>query len=315
MIGWRASAPVVIVVATIATTAAAQNPTDQPVFRSRATAVSLDVSVRRGNRPAAGLTAADFTVTDNGVAQTVEQAFSNIVPVDVTLVIDASGSTSAIFDDIRRNTQQILALLRPTDRARVLVIKTGPYELVPLRPVGRGLVLPAERVPGVGSAIYDAIAAGLVSRADPDRRRLLVVITDGADTDSVTSVETLEQVARRMDTVLHIILVSPQLGPDPALPTRRPPVTFALDGPLELLARLPAVTGGALHLPRYDAITGAINAVRSIREVLDEFRQSYVIQYTPRNVTTGSWHTVVVRVKDIEQRNVRSRAGYFDAGQ
>jgi hypothetical protein len=40
-----------------------------------------------------------------------------------------------------------------------------------------------------------------------------------------------------------------------------------------------------------------------------------VIQYTPRNVTTGSWHTVVVRVKDIEQRNVRSRAGYFDAGQ
>jgi Ca-activated chloride channel family protein len=313
MIGWRLSAAVVIVGATIAATAAAQDRPDPPVFRSRATAVSLDVSVRRGNRPATGLTAADFAVTDNGVAQTVEQVFANVVPIDATLVIDASGSTSAIFEDIRRNTQQILGLLRPTDRARVLVIKTGPYELLSLRPVGRGLMLPAERVPGVGSAIYDAIAAGLVTRTDPDRRRLLVVITDGADTDSVTSVETLEQIARRMDTVLHIILVSSQLGPDPALPTRRPVVTFALDGPLELLARLPAVTGGALHPPRYDPITGAINAVRSIREVLDEFRQSYVIQYTPRNVTTGSWHAVVVRVKDIDPRNVRSRAGYFDA--
>ena len=54
-----------------------------PLFRSRATAVSLDVSVRRRNRPVNGLSAADFEVTDNGVTQTVEQAFNNVAPIDV----------------------------------------------------------------------------------------------------------------------------------------------------------------------------------------------------------------------------------------
>ena len=44
------------VVATVAAAAAQQEPQAPPVFRARTTAVSLDVSVKRGNRPVPGLT-------------------------------------------------------------------------------------------------------------------------------------------------------------------------------------------------------------------------------------------------------------------
>ena len=45
----------------------------QTTFRSGVEVVELDVSVTRGGVPVAGLTARDFALTDNGVAQDVAQ--------------------------------------------------------------------------------------------------------------------------------------------------------------------------------------------------------------------------------------------------
>jgi hypothetical protein len=154
---------------TMSVAAARQDRQDQPVFRARTTAVSLDVSVKRGNRPVTGLTAADFQVTDNGVPQMVEQAFTEALPIDVTLIIDASGSTAARIDEIRRNAREVLGLLRPDDRARVLIIEEIPYELLPLQRVGSGIVVPGERLHGGLSSVHDTILAGLVARPDPVR--------------------------------------------------------------------------------------------------------------------------------------------------
>jgi hypothetical protein len=305
---------------TMPVAAARQDRQDQPVFRARATAVSLDVSVKRGNRPVVGLTAADFQVTDNGVPQVVEQAFTDAVPIDVTLIIDASGSTAALIDEIRRNAREVLGLLRPDDRARVLIIEEIPYELLPLQRVGNGIVLPRDppgRVLGGLSSVHDTILAGLVARPDPDRRRLLVAITDGLDNKGVTSVRSLEDVARRSDTVLHVISVraptadtGPRLASSPTFRRYQP-----TKPEMELFESLPALTGGVFHGPppliSWFGIN--INAVAAIREAIEEFRQSYVIQYTPRDVASGVWHDVVVRVKGIDPRGVRSRAGYFDA--
>ena len=77
----------------------------------------------------------------------------------------------------------------------------------------------------------------------------------------------------------------------------------------ELFETLPALTGGAFHGPgRWGR---NVNAVDRIRDVIAEFRQSYVIQYTPRDVAPGGWHEVVVRVKGVDRDGVRTRAGYF----
>ena len=62
------------------------------VFRSSVEVVEIDVSVMRGNQPVQGLTSSDFTLTDNGVAQQVESVLVDRLPLNVTLVLDASRS-------------------------------------------------------------------------------------------------------------------------------------------------------------------------------------------------------------------------------
>ena len=45
-------------------------------------------------------------------------------------------------------------------------------------------------------------------------------------------------------------------------------------------------------------------------DVLDEFRQRYLVSYTPRGVSKGGWHRLEVRVRG-HNATVKARAGYF----
>src|SRR5687768_17731231 len=74
----------------------------QPVFRSAADAVTVNVSVRRSNRPVTDLRARDFVVRDNGVTQTVAALVYEKLPVDVTVLLDVSGSVAGlVLDQLR----------------------------------------------------------------------------------------------------------------------------------------------------------------------------------------------------------------------
>ena len=44
--------------------------------------------------------------------------------------------------------------------------------------------------------------------------------------------------------------------------------------------------------------------------VLQEFRQRYVLSYTPEGVSTTGWHTIEVKLKG-RSGDVRARRGYF----
>jgi hypothetical protein len=58
-----------------------------------------------------------------------------VMPIDVTLVVDISGSTTSIAGRIRHDTNRILGFLRPIDRVRVLTIDTTVHEILPLQSV------------------------------------------------------------------------------------------------------------------------------------------------------------------------------------
>lgn len=64
----------------------------QARFRSGTDAVLVDVEVTSGGRPVAGLTAADFELTDSGVVQQVNVMSFADVPVSLLLVLDTSSS-------------------------------------------------------------------------------------------------------------------------------------------------------------------------------------------------------------------------------
>ena len=74
----------------------------QRVFRAATELVSISVSVKRGNAPVATLTAGDFKLFDNDVAQTIEALSIESIPLDVTLMMDTSGSTAGSLDRMLR---------------------------------------------------------------------------------------------------------------------------------------------------------------------------------------------------------------------
>jgi hypothetical protein len=71
----------------------------------------------------------------------------------------------------------------------------------------------------------------------------------------------------------------------------------------ETLKRAAAATGGDVRYLR--------DAVGAFKIILDEFRTSYVLRYTPQGVPRDGWHELDVRVTKPGTMTVRARKGYF----
>jgi VWFA-related protein len=189
----------------------------QPQFRADADLVSVDVAVHRGGSPVRNLTASDFRVTDNGVPQRIEVVEAAAMPVDVTLVVDLSARTSGALsgamsedqhrEQLTRVIAQMTAILRPTDRLRLLTSDTYIAQVIPLKPVAD---LSAETRFSPPAALglastYDTLTAALVRADEPGRRHLVVAWAKPVDTISVVDASMLRTIAARSDAVLHVV--------------------------------------------------------------------------------------------------------------
>ena len=70
-----------------------------PVFRGGTEVVSVDVTVRSNGQAVDGLRAGDFVVRDNNVVQQVEAVDASAMPLDVTILADASGGSSGSWSN------------------------------------------------------------------------------------------------------------------------------------------------------------------------------------------------------------------------
>jgi hypothetical protein len=194
-------------------TVAAQIQTP-PTFRARADAVTVNVSVRRGNQPVEGLAASDFTLLDNGIPRTVASISIAEIPLDVTCLYGVGVWSSGNVRQFRMDVGRMAQLLRPIDRLRVLEYGTRVAEVFALQPtIGQSVTAhldqfraAASSITGGWTALYDGIAAALIQPVPSDRRQLVVAFYDGRDTISITSPARLDAVARRTEAVLHVQL-------------------------------------------------------------------------------------------------------------
>ena len=121
----------------------AQSP---QTFRASTDVVMVDVSVRKGNTPVTGLTAADFDLRDNGVRQEIETVESKAVPIDLSIIVDVSGEpqrpwvkptpVSKIAGEVDERVRQLTELLRDGDRVRLFAVDTDLQQVWSLQPAG-----------------------------------------------------------------------------------------------------------------------------------------------------------------------------------
>jgi len=300
----------VLVVVLFASTASATAERGQQVFRSGVQTVFVDVSVMKGHTPVTELRAEDFSLSDNGAPQRVEAVAATGIPLDVSLVVDAThsgqlsgtGLNAANWTDVQRSVRQIAATLRTDDRLQLITFAADVVETRPMSPVGTPESIAVAMMGPFSDryAITPALLKALTAPVASDRRHLVVVFALGSGKPTVAPMEHLVPVARRADALLYAVLT----------PTHHSEVTNQVFpfSPSEMVIR-EAVTAAAEATGGKAYFTGDIAG--AFRDVLKEFRSSYMLRYTLEGVPAAGWHDIVVKVRSCPTCTIRARRGYM----
>ena len=206
---------------------------------------------------------------------------------------------------MKSNVITIAKMLRPDDQFRLMTIGLSVDTPVPWQRAGSPISLDMKAVPGI-SLVYDALFVALTHTPATGRRHLIVAMTDGEDCGSLLDGARVLDASGRSEAVLHWIYVSNQGDFDQlSIPAWCTP-TDARE--VDFVAQSAERTGGDSHRSRFgDA------AVRTFAQILDEFRQSYVLRYSAQGVKSSGWHTVTVQVPAQPALTIKARSGYFGA--
>jgi VWFA-related protein len=295
------------------TMTSAQQPQNPATFRGRTDVVSVDVLVRDRSKPVPGLTAADFRLTDSGVPQDVEVLAADEVPIDLTLVLDVSGSVARLLEEFKDNIRQIAKLLRPVDRIRLISFSNSVQQIFPFS--APNTKLPLDRLTSEGgTALDDALLFGLAHKPAEGRRHLVVAFTDGGENASIMNSNMLVSAAERADALLHLVIsdavtvsvTTIQIGPNATGLTSTPTITsFGNNELLAPLRTMAEATGGEMHVSQK-----ASKLVDGFKLVFQTFRTGYVLRYSPRGVQMSGWHDITVEVTWPGRFEVLARKGY-----
>jgi len=260
----------------------------QPAFRSSTLAVRVDVLVTDGRKPVAGLTALDFEVRDNGVAQSVEVIEADEVPLNVVLALDTSASTEGERQaDLIAASEALVDGLKPADRAALTTFSRAVEPRVALTEDRAALRQELRWISPAGrTSIMDGVHVALTATLAQAGRSLVVVCTDGSDVSSWLRPDDVVESAKRSNAVIYAVT----------------PADTRSVSSLEALAD--ATGGDVLRFNSSADLRGAF------QRILQEFRSRYILAYTPTGVPPGGLHRLDVRVKR-RGLTVKARPGYI----
>jgi Ca-activated chloride channel family protein len=316
-------------------------------FKTGVELVSVPVTVTdAGGHSVSGLQREDFVVTEDGQPQTVSQFDAERVPVSLGILLDTSGSMvgEKIVAAQKAIHRFLFDLLGAGDEVFLYRFDSRPALVQPWTSDRRaaGAALGAIR-PFGGTAMYDAVAEAVpLAEAGTRRKKALVVISDGNDTTSHTSVTTLQQRVRESGVLVYAIgidsdgasrgarpaasnEVSPRPVPSPfpgaSAAAPRPSTPPAPPAPSASTHRTGAgvnvsVNADALHRLTDDSggRTEIILAPRDLDPatagIADELSRQYFLGYVSSRPKDGKWHTIEVRVGRCNCI-VRARKGFI----
>jgi len=191
-----------------------------PTFRAGVKVVPVYASVTdRGGRFVLDLRQEHFAITDNDQPVAITQFSNQFVPITAAIMLDLSRSMIARYDAVIAAAEQFIVRLMPGDRARVgsfsEEVRMGP----PLTSDRDALLTFLRdsfdlRV-GMRTRLWDGIDEGIKALDGVEGRKIVFVISDGADTWSTRRMDEVLGQARRAGVILYWISMSGTGGPEP----------------------------------------------------------------------------------------------------
>lgn len=256
------------------------------------------VETRKGT-PVSGLTQSNFQVYEDGVPQKITFFSHEDIPVTVGLVIDNSGSMSPKNQEVIEAALAFVHSSNPQDQMFVVSFNEHVRFALPA-----GMLFTDQRSalevalsryhPDGQTALYDALAAALDHLKKGNRdKKVLILVSDGADNASKHRLTEIEVAAGKSNTIIYTIGLYDQDDPD-----KNPGV----------LKQLAKTTGGECFLPESIA-----EIVPICERVAHDIRNQYTVAYVPTNDRQDGTHRVVQMKAEAPGRGglvVRTRSGY-----
>ena len=313
MANYKSSVVRAIVAASLTGAAIAAPTAQQALFKTGVDMVPLTVTVTDGaGKFVRGLTERDFTVFEDGVAQSLSFFASADVPIDVALVIDTSASMRDDMPLVASAATGLIRALGPADRGAVVevneragIAQTFTNDRAKLEHAVRHLSMAGS------TALYDGLYVVLREfererRGTPTvRRQVLVLLSDGLDNKSRLSFDDVLDLARRADVGVYVIALRSEAVKAPR--SQLAGTVLNAEYAMNTVAR---DSGGRIFNPKDATELPAIYG-----SIAQELASQYDLGYIPvRPGSDGAFRRVVVRVSEGQKARARTRAGYYASG-
>ena len=293
---WKPLAGAAVLAATMSIGLVAQ----QPTFKAGTQVVSIFATVTDAQkRLVPDLTQDDFSVFDNEKPQPLVYFDNSIRPINVVVMLDTSGSMTLTIDLLKQAAEQFLIRLLPEDKARVGAFNDKIQINAKWSSNRDQLITDAKNLDyGNGTRLWDAVAASLDELKQIDGRKVVLVFTDGDDTESKTRLGTVLDRARAEEVMIYAIGLESRYF-DGQRQVRTKP-----DGGLR---KISDETGGG-----YFELTRASDLAPTFTKVAQELHSQYVIGFTP-TLLDNKVHKLIVKMKQ-PGMTAQARRSYLAAG-
>jgi Ca-activated chloride channel family protein len=320
-------------------------------FKSGVDLVNVTATVTNDDgRFVAGLRREDFNVYEDGKLQEVSHFSADRVPVSLGIILDASGSmTPDKMSAARAAIDRLIYDLLDKEDELFFVEFASRAEMTQGWTKDRQLISRAVKSVEAsgGTAIYDAVAKAIpTAQSGTNRKKALLVISDGNDTNSSIPAGEVRQRIRESEVLVYALGIdgtrSRTFEPD------RPPVQLPIPIPLPFPGgrrpepRFPPIGGGGSIPPiggggsgggsgsgtsgdrvnadalrlitddtggRTEIVRGSSGLGPATARIADELSKQYYLGYVSTTERDGRWHAIRVEVRD-RRLTVRARRGY-----
>ncbi|CAN5780432.1 hypothetical protein BH24ACI3_BH24ACI3_15260 [soil metagenome] len=353
-----------IMVVGLVLSSAGQTPRSTPlaidedeIIRVDSRLVTIPVSVVDQNgEPVLGLGVADFRLTEENRKQKIDSVgTAETTPLEIALLFDVSASTDSMFKFQQETAAKFLRdVMRANDRATIFSVGEKPT-IVLDRATAEGSAIAIRSIIPTNqqTAFYDSVRAAadhLRINAPEGRRKVILIISDGEDTNSQGVTRAIWNAERKltstvMGTELRQLRVKAR---DTAKAQEQVRVLKSLqDADAVLYSINPAgssyqlnsmsqfgqenmqkfadETGGTAFLPSFGPIDTADNyqnannmrrntalLERIFRQLVSELRAQYLVQfYSDGEFPNGRFVRLSVGLNGRNELRIRSRQGYY----
>jgi Ca-activated chloride channel family protein len=311
-------------------------------FKSGVELINVTTTVSDASgRFVSGLRKEDFAVYEDDQPVDITHFSAERVPVSLGIVLDTSGSMAGTkLQEAQSALNRFLFdLLDKDDEIFLYRFSNFPVLLQGWTTDRQRLGRVIDRITANGgTAMYDAVAEAVpLAQEGQFRKKALVVISDGNDTGSQTTIRQLKQQIRESEVLVYAVGIDGEgdarsYRPVPPRQPPRLPIPFPFPVPGRGGRRFPlslGAQGGGWRVnagddrvnvsalrDMTDDSGGRTEVVRDARDlnpatasIADELSKQYYLGYQASGKKDGRWHSIRVEVRS-GRYTVRARKGY-----